>query len=178
MASARKSKKRGPYLAAAFFCERVMREVDGPLTAIRIIDFYKLVLPADTPNDFPSEDKGIGLEMNGLIGFKSGGSSGNHDLSILMTSPSGKEQNILQKTLQFSQEDNGGSNVHLHINASVYESGLYLFDVELDDTFVTRMPIRINIERGQPPAGDAKEPEPSRQSVQKKPVRKSKRSEK
>ena len=38
----------GPFVAAAFICERVLREVDGVLSAMRIIDRVTIKAPKET----------------------------------------------------------------------------------------------------------------------------------
>jgi hypothetical protein len=38
----------GPYLTAAFLCEKVLREADGVLSAVRIVDRWNINGPTET----------------------------------------------------------------------------------------------------------------------------------
>jgi hypothetical protein len=53
-----------PFLALAVFCERVLREGDGTLSTIRIIDRFTIM---DSPPQMPLTN----LKFTVLIGFKS-----------------------------------------------------------------------------------------------------------
>jgi len=48
----RNSIRSGPYVQVAAFCERVLEEKDGVLTAVRIIDRFTQVRPAPSQAGF------------------------------------------------------------------------------------------------------------------------------
>ena len=147
-----RKKKDGPYLAAALFCETVIEDAaDRALSAIRIIDTITLVLP-DTP-DFPSKENRLPVRMTGLLSFKTGGSPGEHVVRVVMISPSGKKNPALEQTITLREPEQGGANVTLRTTIGVVKGGLFWFHVYLDGKLLTRMPLKIVLEKsGQSPA--------------------------
>jgi hypothetical protein len=60
----------GPYLQAAFFCERLLEEADGVLSAIRIVDTVTIWEDKNS-----SEARLRRVDLTLFIAFKSGGHS-------------------------------------------------------------------------------------------------------
>ena len=56
----------GPYLTAAFFCERVIEDKEKVLTIVRIMDSVVVYLPPGTPNDFPSEENRLPVHFDNV----------------------------------------------------------------------------------------------------------------
>jgi hypothetical protein len=145
----RKKKPRGPYLAAAFFCEQVIKSEDGALTPVRITDQIKVLIPANAPADFPSEQNRLPVRMSGLLSFKSGDFPGEHTLRLVMESPSGKVEKMHEQKIPFSDPPQGGGNLILQNTVGVYKGGLFWFNVYLDGKRMTSIPLEIKYEREQ-----------------------------
>jgi hypothetical protein len=143
-------KKRGPYLAAAFFCDQIVQGNDGALTPVRISDQTHIAISANVPPDFPSKENRLFVPMAGLLSFKTGDFPGEHTVRIIMESPSGEVKSAFEQKVQFSHPPHGGGNVILHNTVGVYKGGLFWFDVYLDDKLMTSMPLRITYSRQEP----------------------------
>ncbi len=139
----------GPYLAAAFFCENTILDKQEAVSAIRLVDQILITLDPSTPPDFPSETQRIPVHIKGLLSFKTGDSPGVHKVRIDMLSPSGKITTSFERDLPFSPEPHGGSNLQLTNTIFVKAGGLFWFYVFLDGKEVTRMPLKITVDRGQ-----------------------------
>ena len=152
MAKNKKSVKRlgGPFLAAAFFCETTMEDKqDGAISAIRMVDQLTLNLAPSTPPEVPSKKTKLPVYIAGLLSFKTGDAPGDHVLSVVVHSPSGKSQEFLKQTLPFSKPPHGGANLRLNNVIHVYKGGLFWFDIFLDGKRMTRMPLQITIQRAE-----------------------------
>jgi len=137
----------GPFLATAVFCDSVVRGEDGAMTAVRIIDHIKITLPANAPEDVPSESKQIIAPIEGLVSFRKGHARIKHDLQLVVHSPSGKRQELMKKEIALTDKIHGGFNLRLKAMVAVSESGLYWMDVRLDSKLMTRMPLLVTVSR-------------------------------
>jgi len=141
-------RKGGPYLAAAFFCERTIEDKqDGALSAIRMTDQINVMLDPSAPPDFPSETQRLPVVISGLLAFKTGDSPGEHVVRLVMHSPSGKKSTVLEQTLPFTPRPHGGANLRLNNVIAVKKGGLFWLHVFLDGRRVARMPLQITIQR-------------------------------
>jgi hypothetical protein len=132
-----------PYLAAAFFCERVLQEQDGVLSAIRVVDrFIQRAQGPSAPEDMPV----FSVALTAFLSFKSGAARGRSTIHLRQESPSGVRGPELSLPVLFEGEDRG-ANLVLDINFQADQEGLYWFDVLLDDLLVTRMPLRVLYQR-------------------------------
>ena len=149
----------GPYLAAAFFCEKVIEDKqDSALSAIRIIDQVKIVLPSETDPDFPSDQDKVPVTVLAVLAFKTGDAAGHHAIRAELVSPSGKKNQPFERTMPFSVEAHGGANLRLNLTIMVVKGGLFWLDVYLDGKRVTRMPIDISVTREPPLQNQLAEP--------------------
>ena len=87
--------KQGPYLAAAFLCERVLVEQDGVLSAIRVVDRVTRTV------------------------------EGSHLLNIALVSPPGDTRSLLQQTILFDGQEDRGVNVISRMAMRLEVEGLY-----------------------------------------------------
>lgn len=62
-----------PLLAAAVTCERVLREVDGVLTPVRLVDTFTIAAPEDVQQ--------LAANMCILVIFRSGEAAGSYSVS-------------------------------------------------------------------------------------------------
>jgi len=132
-------KEGGPFLTAALFCERVLQEKDGVLSAIRIID---RLTHTRTGPDAPDAMPAFQVQISILTAFKSGDVKGKQELIIKGTSPSGKALPVISVPLLFEGGERG-TNVNIGYAFQAEEEGLYWFDVTLNGTIYTRIPLRI-----------------------------------
>jgi hypothetical protein len=143
-------KKRGPWLAAAVFCDMTLEDTtDRALSIIRIIDSINLLLPPNTPPEIPSEEHKVPAHVAGLLCFKTGDSPGEHSLRVVAHSPTGKKQTVHEQMIPFSPEPYGGGNLRLNITVKVNKGGLFWFHIFLDDKEVVRMPLQITVKRAE-----------------------------
>ena len=124
------------YLALAVFCEKVLRETDGVMSVIRIIDRFNVA--GATPEMQPTV-----LQFTLLVSFKSGFLRGKQLLAVRPTSPDGNDLPQMAFPLLFEGDDERGTALIAQTNLVVDKEGLYWFDVHLNEELVTRMPLRV-----------------------------------
>jgi len=132
---------KGPYLAAAFLCEKVLIEKDNVFSIVRIVDRIK-IRSTEFDNMPPGE---IGLTA--FIAFKAGSAKGKYTLKIKPEGPNFRLQEYAQHINFEGKEENKGSNFVININTVVDKEGLYWFNLFLNDKFISRMPLKIVYER-------------------------------
>lgn len=125
----------GPFLTAAFVCERVLQEQDGAVSAIRIIDRVFFILGEDGQPINPQHP------ITFLISFKAGQARGRFTVTVRREQPSGEEGPVFEAPVFFEGEDRG---VNLIVNAAFApdQEGLYWYDVLFEGNRVTRIPLR------------------------------------
>lgn len=125
-----------PYLQVAVFCEKVLREADGVISLIRVVD--RFMVRGATP-----EMGNHVLRFNIVILFKSGFLRGKQRLYIRPWSPNKKELPAMDIPVLFEGDEDRGTGTIAQMDFVVNEEGLYWFDVNLNDELVTRMPLRV-----------------------------------
>lgn len=137
----------GPYLNAAFICERVLQERDGVMSAIRIIDRLTHTMPgADVAVMDPFH-----YQFTLLLGFKSGEALGNYQISIQPIRPEGNvKMTPAVYTVNFEAPADRGVGVCANMQIQFDAPGLWWFDIYLTELSglrrirrVTRIPLRI-----------------------------------
>lgn len=132
--------ERGPYLAAAVLCERVLTEADQVNSLIRIVD--RVIITGsgpEPPTDMPSMLHNLFL----FVSFKSGSARGAKELMIRIQKPSGDSPAAQRVPVNFEGEDDRGTNLIAQMALQLDVVGLWWFDISLDDTPVTRLPLRV-----------------------------------
>lgn len=126
----------GPYLQAAFFCEKVLREIDGVTSFIRVVDRWTVTGPSET---MPPT-----LIQNTLVvQMKSGIHRGSSQLVITPTSPSGQMMPALTMSVLFEGDDDRGIALIAPMAFPAQEPGLYWFELTVDGRSFTQLPLRI-----------------------------------
>ena len=133
-------RKRGPFLSAAFLCEKVLEEKDGVKSAIRIVD--RVTRTAVGPNP-PKEMVSFDYDINLFLRFKSGWARGSTNLRIETVKPSGESSTPVQQTIFFEGEEDRGVDVTGHLRIKFEMIGIYWFHVYLDDEHLTQIPLRV-----------------------------------
>ncbi len=145
---------QGPYLSAAFFCEKVLIEQDGVKSAIRIVD--RVTRTVVDPNP-PSEMEPFEYEITLFLRFKSGRARGTHSLEIQPVKPSGETMPSMKMSILFEGEEDRGVDSVGMIKIKFDLTGIYWFDVRLNDVMVTRIPFRVvympQVRQGPPGSG-------------------------
>ena len=125
-----------PHLAIAVFCERVLREADGVLSIIRIVD--RFMVRGTTP-----EMGKRTIRFTLLIMFRAGFMRGKTAVTIKPISPTKKELPAIDIPVLFEGDDERGVVLAAETSLDVDEEGLYWFDLSVMGETVTRMPLRI-----------------------------------
>ncbi|MCD6599648.1 MAG: hypothetical protein J7L19_03655 [Dehalococcoidia bacterium] len=132
--------KDGPYLEAAFLCEKVLQETNGVKSAIRIIDrLTHSPYVTDTSHDMEAFTYNLTL----LLKLKSGWARGNFTLEIKLSKPSGELSTPLQQQLVFEGEEDRGIDLVAGITVNFETTGIYWFEVYLNNICITKIPFRV-----------------------------------
>lgn len=126
----------GPYLVAAFLCERALREVDGVNSFIRIVDRWTVTGPSEA---MPP----TAIQATLVVSFKSGIHRGNGQLTITPTSPSDVRMQSLTLPVLFEGDEDRGLAIIIPMAFPVQEPGLYWFNVSLDGQSFSEIPLRV-----------------------------------
>jgi|ERR1051325_1067060 hypothetical protein len=143
--------QNGPYVSVAAICQSVLHEKDEKISCIRFIDTLNLSVPADAPDPLPP----IKFGVTAFVAFKSGEFVGTKNCTLRLKSPSGKtgqiEETAPKSYPMLFKGGEQGHNLIVSLEIPASESGLYWFEVMLDDEIYTRMPLKVNITRMPPP---------------------------
>lgn len=126
----------GPYLAGALFCEKVLRESDGVVSLIRVVDRWTVrgsteVMPQTL------------IQCTLVIMMKSGSFRGSGQLTLTPTAPSGKIMASIHLPVIFEGDDDRGIAVVAPMGFPAEESGVYWFDLVVEGQSFTRLPLRV-----------------------------------
>ena len=131
---------QGPFLSAAFLCEKVLIEGDGVTSAIRIVDRINHgVVGPELKKEMEPFDHSLFL----YLAFKAGSARGPMDLNIRLQDPSGSSKSPFSQTINFEGDDERGANVIAELKLRIDLAGLHWFDIVLDGARVTRIPLRV-----------------------------------
>jgi len=133
----------GPFLKMACFCERLLREVDGVATVVRVID---RLTHTDSKPDAPTEMPPVTYEMKLVIMLIPGQALGRHDLKVERELPSGIIEKPIALTVQM-EGGNRGANIVMDTKMTFPLEGLYWFNVYLDDVLLTKIPFQVLYQR-------------------------------
>lgn len=131
---------RGPFLLAAILCEKVLEEKDGVKSAIRIIDRVTRTVVGPNP---PSEMEHFDYEATLLLRLKSGWARGVHSLGIRLVKPSGESPAPMIQSVLFEGDEDRGVDVVAKLGIRFDQSGIYWFQISLNDVRLTQVPLRV-----------------------------------
>ena len=134
------------YLQMAIFCEKVLREADGVLSIIRVVD--RFTVPGSTPEMPPHV-----LSFMIVVLFKAGFMRGKQTIAIRPKSPTGLDLPAMELPVLFEGDDDRGIAMTFPIQWAPPEEGLYWWEVYLNQEMVTRMPLRVIYQRMALPIG-------------------------
>ena len=130
----------GPYLNGAVLCERVLQEVDGVISLIRIFDRWQIASVGTGPE--PSEIPRSPAVFSLFVSFRSGSARGRETLLIRVERPDGTTRDMVTLPLLFEGEERG-ANAVVQLTVTFEMEGLYWFAIVLDGREVTRIPLRV-----------------------------------
>jgi hypothetical protein len=140
----------GPYLSSAFFCERMLEEKDGVPSFIRVVDVLTVPTP---PAEIPVGPDGQVVEVASFltvhIAFKSGEVKGERRVRLDIIFPSGKVKEGQENPVHFLGHEKG-INLFGQVPVPISEEGLYWYEVKLDGTPITRIPLRVVYQKTTP----------------------------
>ena len=141
----------GPYVQVAAFCERVLREADGVMSLVRVVDRIEHVeRRPDAPRDMPE----VHYPLTLVLALKSGKAKGRYEVTITPVQPSGEPMPSVTMTVQLEGE-NRGVNIVSPIDVPYRQEGLYWFNITFDGVILTRLPLEVRYSRlvTGPPSG-------------------------
>jgi hypothetical protein len=135
--------EQGPYIQMAGLCDQVIEDKTGALSLIRIID---TITHTEARPDAPIEMPQVTYPMKMVIMLKSGRARGRHELKIIPELPSGELKPPLAQSIHMEGEERGVNRI-INMLFTFTMEGLYWFNVYLDDSPLTRIPLRIKYNR-------------------------------
>lgn len=132
----------GPYLNAAFLCEKVLEQKDGVLSAIRIVDriTHSYTASAEDPSSNIPTAK---AEFSFLLILKSGQNPGVTNIKIIPKKPDNSELPPLNSTMHLDPPDNRGANLVFNATITLDQQGVWWFEVFINDVSRTKIPLEV-----------------------------------
>ncbi len=129
------------FLQMALFCEKVLREADGVMSMIRIVD--RFTVNGATPEMPPQV-----LPFMIVISFQGRDScEANKSIAIRPKSPTGVDLPAMEFPVLFEGDADRGMALAFPVQWVPPEEGLFWWDVYLNQELVTRMPLRVIYQR-------------------------------
>src|SRR6266540_5841503 len=99
---------RGPYVQAALFCEKILREQDGAISIIRVIDRITHTVQApDAPESLPP----LTYPLQMIVMLKPGDATGRQTFSLTVVKPDGLRRDVGSGSVHFEGGPNHGVNL-------------------------------------------------------------------
>jgi hypothetical protein len=137
-----------PYLGAAFFCEKLLREADTTTSAIRMVDTVNL--PAVMT--VPEKGAALAIPLTLYVMFKNGEARGEREVLLRVINPSRKRIKAAKSKLVLSDTPEAGTAIQVEpILLKWDKEGLYWFEISVAGKIVTRVPLRIRFVPAEPP---------------------------
>jgi len=129
----------GPHVAAAFLCREVLREADGVMSFIRVVDRF-----TRAPGPGP-DGQVVPIQVNVVVTLKQGDvPTGNYRIAFRVFKPNAMSHMAeMQNSAFFEGGPDRGVSVVAPFLMAADEEGLYWIDVLFEDVRVTRMPFRV-----------------------------------
>ena len=133
----------GPYVQTAVLCEKVLREADGVVSLIRVVD---VITHTEQRPDAPVEMPVIHYPLYLMLTLKSGTAKGRHEITIIPEMPSGETLAPISVSVRMEGEGKGAT-ITSRIDIPYKLEGLYWFTIKFDDKVLTRMPLEVRYSR-------------------------------
>ena len=126
----------GPYVQVAAICAMPLIEQQGYLSVIRIQDRIQVAGVTDQMPPQPLSS------LNLVLALKSGEIRGKYSILVSVTTPSGKTLPGPEIPMLFEGEERGVITA-LPLGVVADEEGLYWFEITLEGTMLSRIPLRV-----------------------------------
>jgi hypothetical protein len=126
----------GPYLSAAFLCEKTLVETDGVNSFIRMVDRWTVTGPTEA---MPT----TAIQATLVVVFKSGIHRGPGQLTITPRTPNDVRLPALTVSVLFEGDEDRGIAFLLPMAFPVQEPGVYWFNISLDGQSFSEIPLRV-----------------------------------
>ena len=111
------------------------------LSLIRVVDQWNIAGPSET---MPTTLIRTVLCMS----FKSGIFRGPADVTVTPIGPNGNRlRTMIRQQVNFEGDDHRGINLNVNMNFPVTESGVYWFEIAVNNEVLTRAPLRVLYQR-------------------------------
>lgn len=137
-----------PHLLMAVLCQRAQQDQYGSFSVINILE--QLVVGTDDP-DAPETMPPFRIQSNLVVAFASGSDRGTHTVTIVPVQPDGERLEPVSQHIRLDGDDHRATVVS-NLSIDITQTGVYWFDVLLDERPVTRIPLRIGYERRRLPS--------------------------
>jgi len=134
-----RTNRKEPLLAAAVLCDKVLREEDNVVSLVRLIDVFNI---SGTASTLPPGMARLVL----FVMFRSGEALGVRRLRIVAKSPTGDILSQDERKMEFKGDEHGAV-AAIDLKMGITQTGLYWFDVTLNDNLMTRIPLRVRYEQ-------------------------------
>lgn len=133
----------GPFVQAACLCDTVLREDNGTMSLIRIVD---TITQNATGPSAPGEMLPFTHPLNLVLMIKSGRAVGRHEIKVIPEIPTGETKDPVLLTVHLDGEEKG-YNLNMNLAFTYEHEGLYWFDVYFNDEKLTAIPLRVKYNR-------------------------------
>lgn len=133
----------GPYLNAAFLCEKVLTDKeDGANSAIRIVD--RLTYNHRAPSENPSAQTAhIPPQLVFYLSLKAGENPGTTSIKVVLKKPDNTELQPLKTQIHLDSPSNRGGNVVINLAIPFDQGGVWWFDVYVNEVWRTKVPLEV-----------------------------------
>ena len=132
--------QNGPYMTAAFLCERILEEKDGIKSAIRIHDkVIQAALGPKVPDTMPP----IPAAPTLFLSLKNGQARGKHVIKVALMKPDNTVASEQTISVNLAGADNNGTELVARLQVMLDQEGVYWFDIYYDDLRLTRIPWEV-----------------------------------
>jgi len=135
--------RTGPWVVMATFCEKLLTETDGVVTPIRPID--RIIHTVQVVPNQPLAPVQIQLPL--MIVLKADRAVGSQMLELRPEKPSGVKMAPQSFSILMEGADRGSALVINPLTLQTDEEGLYWFDVRYAGELLTRIPLRLVLQR-------------------------------
>lgn len=129
----------GPWVMAAFVCEKVLQEGDGVLSFIRVVD--RFTSPRPTAQIQPQV-----IQVMLVIAFKAGGlPTGTYNITIRLYKPSAPSTpaSVISREAFIEAGEDRGINLVSPLVLLADEEGVFWIEVLFQEAVITRAPLRV-----------------------------------
>ena len=143
--------EEGPFVASAFFCERLLVENDGVASAIRIVDtVYAAPLP-DKPGTSTPDDARVRVDLTLHVALHPVEVPMKAKVRVVHLAPAGKTASPLEADAEFGPGEGVTLNARLDMALG---PGRHAFEIFVGDRLVSRVPLTVSLGAKPSPPGE------------------------